>query len=162
MQTNESKIAFIRFQGLSFIFPNRDFSMGYARKIKKSLYRLTLCAECLKRPFLSPFRSLVCHTRDLSKRKIDYAKYVAYIRIIGKHLSAPTVSASVSKLQSRHCERSEAIHGNARRAATLDCFVATLLAMTVPFKDGLCQVFDQTVDSRLRGNDATRKRAIPI
>jgi hypothetical protein len=34
--------------------------------------------------------------------------------------------------RNRHCERSEAIQGNVRRARSLDCFVAALLAMTIP------------------------------
>ena len=38
----------------------------------------------------------------------------------------PTVLTSVSL--ARHCERSEAIHASARRK--MDCFVASLLAMT--------------------------------
>src|SRR3984957_8687682 len=32
----------------------------------------------------------------------------------------------------RHCERSEAIQGNVGRPRSLDCFVAALLAMTIP------------------------------
>ncbi len=32
----------------------------------------------------------------------------------------------------RHCERSEAIQANVRRPRSLDCFVAALLAMTIP------------------------------
>jgi hypothetical protein len=36
MQGNASKKAFIAFHWLSFIFPNRDFSMGYGQKIEKS------------------------------------------------------------------------------------------------------------------------------
>jgi hypothetical protein len=36
-QANESKIAFIGFRGLSFIFWNRALSMGYRRKKEKAL-----------------------------------------------------------------------------------------------------------------------------
>jgi hypothetical protein len=34
--------------------------------------------------------------------------------------------------RNRHCERSEAIQGNVGRPRFLDCFVAALLAMTIP------------------------------
>src|ERR1700721_2734565 len=40
-----------------------------------------------------------------------------------------TGSAKQSSAQ-RHCERSEAIHGAARKNVRVDCFVASLLAMT--------------------------------
>jgi hypothetical protein len=39
---------------LGFIRPNRDFSKGYEKKIKKIDSRLKLCAKRLKRSF-SPF-----------------------------------------------------------------------------------------------------------
>jgi hypothetical protein len=47
-------------------------------------------------------------------------------RIARSRISRRFIRATISLL--RHCERSEAIHGAAR--GVMDCFVASLLAMT--------------------------------
>jgi hypothetical protein len=52
MKADESKIAFSCFHGLSFIFWNRGFSMGYGQKNEKAFLQsrapLRLCLSCLK------------------------------------------------------------------------------------------------------------------
>src|SRR5258708_4876356 len=56
---------------------------------------------------------------SLSSRRPSYPRQ--------RHLSTIWLIASLERIN-RHCERSEAIDGSARRS--MDCFVAALLAMT--------------------------------
>src|SRR5258708_36380043 len=72
-----------------------------------------------------PLGRLLAQHRILHRRQLAAPLGLALLDLAGRRLG---VGHGISFILDRHCERSEAIHATARRE--MDCFVATILAMT--------------------------------